>query len=92
MSRPATKNTFYSREEVEKHNKDGDLWLIIDCLVYDVSSWIKKHPGKCIWKFACLCGKAGDYIFAIATLLLVTNVFLLYNVEYKSFFLPYFRW
>lgn len=45
MPRPATKNTFYSREEVEKHNKDGDLWLIIDCLVYDVSSWIQKHPG-----------------------------------------------
>ena len=71
MPRPATKNTFYSREEVEKHNKDGDLWLIIDCLVYDVSSWIQKHPGKCIWKlyfkrcvdFAFLChkvsGKAG---------------------------------
>eukprot|EP00795_Rhopilema_esculentum_P002711 gene2711-923_t len=37
--------TFYSREEVKKHNKDGDIWLIIDCVVYDVSKWIHKHPG-----------------------------------------------
>ena len=40
--------TFYSREEVKKHNKDGDIWLIIDCVVYDVSKWIQKHPGNCI--------------------------------------------
>ena len=37
--------TFYTREEVAKHNKDDDIWLIINSMVYDVSKWIHKHPG-----------------------------------------------
>lgn len=45
MAKRVSKDTFYTREEVENHNKDGDLWLIIDCVVYDVSNWIEKHPG-----------------------------------------------
>lgn len=34
-----------TQEEVAGHNADGDLWLIIDGKVYDVSPYMAKHPG-----------------------------------------------
>jgi len=35
----------FSVEEVAKHNKAGDCWLIIENKVYDVSSFLSEHPG-----------------------------------------------
>ncbi|KAL1409185.1 hypothetical protein Q8F55_006015 [Vanrija albida] len=35
----------FTRDEVEKHNKDGDLWVVIDSTVYDLSKFAKLHPG-----------------------------------------------
>ena len=32
-------------EEVKKHNKKDDAWTIIENKVYNISSWIPKHPG-----------------------------------------------
>ncbi|KAE8209549.1 hypothetical protein CF327_g6486 [Tilletia walkeri] len=34
-----------SRDEVAKHNKTGDLWIIIDAQVYNVSKFAALHPG-----------------------------------------------
>ena len=34
-----------SLEEVKKHNKKNDAWTIIENKVYNISSWIPKHPG-----------------------------------------------
>ena len=31
--------------EVKKHNKKNDAWTIIENKVYNISSWIPKHPG-----------------------------------------------
>ena len=35
----------YSIDEIRKHNKPNDIWLIIDEYVYDVSRFIHEHPG-----------------------------------------------
>lgn len=35
----------FTREDVAKHNKDGDLWVIIKDKVYDLSKFSSLHPG-----------------------------------------------
>ncbi|KAK4131293.1 hypothetical protein BT67DRAFT_427849 [Trichocladium antarcticum] len=35
----------FTREEVEKHDKDGDCWIVVDNKVYDASSVLAWHPG-----------------------------------------------
>lgn len=42
-SKPAKKT--YTKAEVAKHTSRTDGWLIINKKVYNVSSWISKHPG-----------------------------------------------
>lgn len=34
-----------TREEVSRHSTEGDLWIIIDTVVYDMSRFIDMHPG-----------------------------------------------
>lgn len=35
----------FTREEVSTHNKDGDLWIIVDSKVYDITRFKDLHPG-----------------------------------------------
>ena len=35
----------YSPTDVQKHNKDGDMLIIVDDTVYDVSEFVNEHPG-----------------------------------------------
>jgi len=32
-------------DEVRKHNKRGDLWVVVHGCVFDVSQWMEGHPG-----------------------------------------------
>lgn len=34
-----------SSKELSLHNKVGDLWISIQGKVYDVTGWLKNHPG-----------------------------------------------
>jgi predicted heme/steroid binding protein len=35
----------FTPQEVEKHNKSDDVWLIVRDAVYDVSKFVDRHPG-----------------------------------------------
>jgi len=35
----------FTREEVEKHSNEGDMWVIIDGQVFDISDFVDAHPG-----------------------------------------------
>ena len=35
----------FTREEVFQHRRKNDCWIILEGEVYNVTSWLKKHPG-----------------------------------------------
>ncbi|XP_023561847.1 fatty acid desaturase 2-like protein FADS2P1 isoform X2 [Octodon degus] len=35
----------YTWQEIQKHNQEGDQWLVISRKVYNVTEWAFKHPG-----------------------------------------------
>lgn len=35
----------FTRQEVAKHNKPGDCWVVVDTAVYDLSKFADLHPG-----------------------------------------------
>jgi len=35
----------YSWDEIEKHNKNDDIWIVANNNVYDVSELVNVHPG-----------------------------------------------
>jgi hypothetical protein len=35
----------YTMDEVAKHNKKSDAWIVIHNNVYNITNWIPKHPG-----------------------------------------------
>ena len=42
-SKPA--QTRYTLQDVASHSSPADCWLIIRRKVYDVTPWIRRHPG-----------------------------------------------
>uniref|UniRef100_A0A8C1XXJ6 Fatty acid desaturase 2 n=1 Tax=Cyprinus carpio TaxID=7962 RepID=A0A8C1XXJ6_CYPCA len=40
-----TRFSTYTWEEVQKHTKSGDQWIVVERKVYNVSQWVKRHPG-----------------------------------------------
>ena len=35
----------FTMEEVKKHNKKDDLWIVVKGVVLDVTNWLDEHPG-----------------------------------------------
>lgn len=52
---------YISLEEVAKHSKKDDCYMIIEKKVYDLTSYIDKHPGGII--ITRFCGKDGTQAF-----------------------------
>lgn len=52
----------YSKEEVAKHAISSDCWIIISGGVYDVTSFIRSHPGGSE-KLSSQCGKDATSVF-----------------------------
>ncbi len=77
FSQPPTQNTAHNQtiattsnppktfttEEVAKHNIKTDCYLIVNNQVYDVSSYIGKHPGG-VRRIVDVCGQETSQIFA----------------------------
>lgn len=59
---PAPQASTYTAADVARHNSEASCWSIINGAVYDLTSWIPKHPGgpRAILK---LCGVDGSEAF-----------------------------
>ncbi|NXJ66151.1 FADS2 desaturase, partial [Rostratula benghalensis] len=42
---PEPQISFYTWEEIQKHNLRTDKWLVIERKVYNVTKWASRHPG-----------------------------------------------
>jgi cytochrome b involved in lipid metabolism len=52
----------YTLADVEKHNSESDCWSVVDQNVYDLSSWISRHPGG-PGPIIGMCGKDGSAMY-----------------------------
>ncbi|KAF8650967.1 hypothetical protein AX16_005003 [Volvariella volvacea WC 439] len=54
----------FSLEEVAQHNKEGDIWIVVDAKVYDLSRFADLHPGGANVLFAeSVAGKDATQVF-----------------------------
>lgn len=42
---PGDAGPYYTMEEVARHCRPDDMWVVIDGEVYDVTQWLASHPG-----------------------------------------------
>jgi cytochrome b involved in lipid metabolism len=60
--------------EIARHNTEASLWTVIDGYVYDLSSWVAKHPGG-VPVLLKVAGKDGSRAFHAAKHSAATEVF-----------------
>lgn len=59
---PTPTDATYSLQEVAEHDSAASCWVAIDGAVYDVTSWIERHPGG-RQRILNLCGTDGTGMF-----------------------------
>ena len=52
-------------EEVAAHNTEDDCWTIVDGTVYDITSYVPRHPGGD--EILLACGTDGTSLFTMRT-------------------------
>lgn len=88
----AKENKHYTVEEVKRHNKRDDNWLMINGKVYDLSRWAKKHPGgaKILGHYA---GEDATVSFVgICNIVLLMMLFLINKLMFISNRIEYTYW
>ncbi|KAG8959535.1 Cytochrome b2, mitochondrial precursor [Tulasnella sp. 419] len=63
ISAPEQRKRLISYEEVGKHNTQDDVWVIINGEVYDITEFLKIHPGG-VAPIMKLAGKDATKVFA----------------------------
>ncbi len=56
-------NVSLTLEEISKHNSERDCWLIIDRDVYDVTNYLRLHPGG-VSRITRYCGTDATQAYA----------------------------
>ena len=56
-------DSVYTAAEIQNHNKSTDCWSVINGEVYDLTSYVKDHPGGASL-IAAICGKDGSAAFS----------------------------
>jgi cytochrome b involved in lipid metabolism len=64
VTKPVVKSTenMFSMTEVQAHKTPADCWSAINGLVYDLTTWINRHPGG-TKPIESLCGTDGSARF-----------------------------
>lgn len=57
-----TKEKTYTLADVILHNSEASCWSAVNNKVYDLTSWISKHPGG-RKEILSICGKDGTFAF-----------------------------
>lgn len=57
----ASKDESYTLAQVAEHNSENDCWTIINNNVYDITSYVPRHPGGD--EILLACGKDGTSLF-----------------------------
>ncbi|VAW98371.1 hypothetical protein MNBD_GAMMA22-2471 [hydrothermal vent metagenome] len=56
-----SKHQSFSWQEIKKHNNHNDCWIVIEQYIYDITPWIKQHPGGNV--LAILAGEDATAMF-----------------------------
>jgi len=80
----------YPWSEINKHNKYNDCWMVIRGKVYDVTSWVPKHPGgKLILNGA---GRESTPLFMSYHPLRVNQLLEKYEIGRVDAYSPFYDW
>lgn len=60
---PTKTQAGYTMEQVAKNNSQSACWVVIDGMVYDLTDWIRQHPGG-RGAILSLCGSDGTSSFS----------------------------
>lgn len=78
-----------TQDEVAQHHSPDDCWLIVDGLVYDLTNWVKQHPGGDI--LAILAGEDASALVHSAHFENVIPMLKRFQIGYIENYQPHFN-